>query len=87
MNFVKVGEIMRFEIYQQIQRDKDYLNYLRFKPIWYKRLTRNPDRISEFQTECKSFFRKTIPDRVNAFSNGVQLAQMMLTMVQANGSS
>lgn len=83
---MKVGDIMRFDVYQQIQRDKDYLNYLRFKPIWYKWLTRDPNRISEFQTECKTFFRKTIPDRVNAFSNGVQLAQMMLAMVQANGT-
>ena len=83
---MKVGDVMRYEVYQEIQSDKDYMNYLRFKPVWYKRLMRNPDKISEFQTECKTFFRKTIPDRVNAISNGVQLAQMMMTMVQSSNS-
>lgn len=77
---------MRYEVYQQIQTDKDCMKYLRFKPVWYKRLMRDPERISEFQTECKTFFRKTIPDRVNAISNGVQLAQMMMAVVQSSGS-
>ncbi len=76
--------MLRQDIYSYIEADKDLLNYLRLNPIWYRKLMRQPQLISDFQTESKFFFRKSIPDRVNQFSNGVQAASMMLSMFRGS---
>ncbi len=74
---------MRQDVYAYIAEDKDLLNYLRINPMWYRKLMRQPNQLGEFQTESKFFFRKSIPDRVNQFTSGVQIASMMLSMFKS----
>ena len=77
---------MRQDIYELIEADEDLLNFLRQQPIWYRRLSRNPQDFELFSTETKYFFKKSIPDRVNQLSNSVQMASMMVSMFQSMNS-
>jgi len=70
-------------VYEQIQGNEDLQNFLRQQPMWYKRLSRNPQDLAVFETEAKYFFKKSIPDRVLQLSNSVQMASMMVSMFQS----
>lgn len=84
---IKEGIILRQNIYAFIEENEDVRNYLRIQPIWYKRLMRNPQHLDQLETEAKYFFKKSIPHRVSKFSDGVQVASMMLHMFQAMNNS
>ncbi|WP_042349055.1 YlbE-like family protein [Bacillus massiliigorillae] len=74
---------MRQDLYEWIKNDGDQLQYLRLQPIWYRKLTRNPQEIEKFGTDTVFHFEKSIPQRVNKLTNGVQVASMMLGMLQS----
>ncbi|PQD94934.1 hypothetical protein CYL18_11395 [Pradoshia eiseniae] len=74
---------MRQDVYEQIQGNEDLRDFLRQQPMWYRRLSRNPQDFSVFETESKYFFKKSIPDRVLQLSNSVQMASMMVSMFQS----
>ncbi len=77
---------MRHDLYEYIENNEDLINYLRIQPVWYKNLMRNPHLLEQFETEATYFFKKSIPHRVTKFSDGVQVASMMLNMFQAINS-
>ncbi|MHC0037291.1 YlbE-like family protein [Pseudoneobacillus sp. C159] len=74
---------MRKEIIEYLQERKDLREYIRQQPDWYRKLSRNPNELEAFEIASLQFFRKTIPDQVEKFSNGVQMASMMMHMFQA----
>lgn len=73
---------MRKELMDYISSNQELLNFLRIKPYWYRRLSRNPNQFEAFYIESQHFYGKTIPHRVEKFSNGVQLASFMMSMFQ-----
>lgn len=75
---------MRQDLMRYIERDRELHEYLRIRPIWYRKLGRKPNLLSEFELECKQFFNKTIPDRVNQLSTGIQMAQIMMSLFKSN---
>lgn len=74
---------MRQEIIGYIHQQPLLKNYLRENPHWYRRLARNPSQLQSFEVSSLSYYKKTIPDQVEKISNGVQMASMMLGMLQA----
>ena len=74
---------MRQDVYEWIKENEDQLKYLRLQPIWYRRLMRNPRDFEKMSTEAVYHFEKSVPQRVNKFSDGIQVANMMLGMLQA----
>lgn len=74
---------MRKEIMGYIQQQPLLRNYLRENPQWYRRLARNPSELQSFEVSSLRYYKKTIPDQVEKISNGVQMASMMLGMLQA----
>lgn len=81
------GINVRQTIYEYIEANEDIRNYLRIQPVWYKRLMRNPQDLEKLETEAIYYLKKSIPHRVSKFSEGVQVASMMLHMFQAVNSS
>ncbi|TKC18545.1 YlbE-like family protein [Robertmurraya kyonggiensis] len=77
---------MRREIMDVILADHDLKRFLHEQPIWYRKLGRNPGDLQSFQIAALQYHRKTIPDRVEKFSTGVQMASMMMGMFQAMNS-
>ncbi|MFJ5622232.1 YlbE-like family protein [Peribacillus loiseleuriae] len=75
--------MMRQDIYEVIKENEDLLKLLRMQPYWYRKLMRNPQLLEKLNTDAVFFFKKSIPDRVSKFSDGVQFASMMMNMFQA----
>lgn len=74
---------MRKEMMEYIKSDPDLIRFLREQPIWYRKLGRNSNELQSFQISALHYFKKSIPHRVEKFSNGVQMASMMMSLFQA----
>lgn len=73
---------MRRDVLEYIERQKDLKQFLRDQPIWYRKLSRNPYDLQSLEIESLRYNKKTIPDKVDKFSNSVQMASMMYQMFQ-----
>ncbi|KSU62398.1 hypothetical protein AS034_09760 [[Bacillus] enclensis] len=78
---------MRTDIIEYIHSNEELKLFLREKPEWYRRLSRNPNELEKFEIASINHFQKTIPHRVQKFSNGVQMASMMISMFQSMNES
>ncbi|NPC92451.1 hypothetical protein HOO54_09485 [Bacillus sp. WMMC1349] len=74
---------MRQEVQEYVFSDEERRRFIRQQPVWYRKLSRSPRDLSAFQLDMMNFYEKTIPHRVNQFSNSIQMAQMMMQMFQA----
>lgn len=74
---------MRTEVVQHIRSDKDLQRYIREQPYWYRKLSRDPGLMDQFEVASIHYFKKTIPHHVERFSQGVQMASMMMGMMQS----
>ncbi len=75
---------MRREVLEYLQGQKDLKRFVREQPLWYRKLSRNPYDLQKLEIESLHYYKKTIPDQVEKFSNSVQMAQMMFTYVSSN---
>ncbi|MBM7647245.1 hypothetical protein JOC78_000166 [Bacillus ectoiniformans] len=78
---------MRMDIMKKIQDDKDLLVYLRHEPKWYRLLGRNPYDYSTFERGSLNFHKKTIPHHVERVNGGLQMASLLLSMLQSQSPS
>ncbi|RDI47581.1 YlbE-like family protein [Falsibacillus pallidus] len=74
---------MRSEIIEYIYEKEDLKKFLREQPKWYRTLTRNPAELEKMEIASLNYYEKTIPHQVEKFSNGLQMASMMMHMFQA----
>lgn len=74
---------MRIEVLQYVNSQQDLRQYLREQPVWYRKLTRNPYDINKMEISAIHYYKKTIPHKVERFSNGAQMASMLFGMFQA----
>lgn len=73
---------MRKDVYNYIVSKKDLQNFIREQPIWYQELSRRPWKLKQFEQEAMKYYKKTIPDRVEKVSMGMNIAYMMLSMLE-----
>jgi hypothetical protein len=78
---------MRKDVYLYLEQHKELMAFLREQPIWYRKLTRDPNKLQNMEIESLHYYKKTIPHHVAKFSNGVQMASMMMSMFQAMNSN
>ncbi|WHY79217.1 YlbE-like family protein [Neobacillus sp. WH10] len=74
---------MRKEVLDYLERQKDLKQFVREQPLWYRKLTRNPEALQSLEIASLHYYKKTLPDQVEKFSNSVQMASMMYNMFQA----
>ena len=74
---------MRQNIKEYIAQNAELQQFIREQPQWYRQLSRNPNQLEVFEIASLHYYKKTIPDHVEKFSNGVQMASMMVSMFQA----
>lgn len=74
---------MRREVIEYLKGQKDLNEFIREQPLWYRKLTRNPYELESLQIASMNYYKKTIPDQVEKFSNSVQMASMMFHMFQS----
>ncbi|PLR79186.1 hypothetical protein CU633_01375 [Bacillus sp. V3-13] len=73
---------MRTELIEFLNSKKDLKQFVREQPQWYRLLTRNPYDVEKLEVAALDYYKKTIPHQVEKFSNGVQMASMMMHMLQ-----
>jgi len=71
---------LRKEIIQYITAQKDLQEFIRQQPHWYRLLSRDPHTFEQFERASLHFFEKTIPQRVEKFSNNLQMASMLMNI-------
>ncbi|WP_156290447.1 YlbE-like family protein [Oceanobacillus salinisoli] len=64
-------------VYQFLSNRPDLVNFIRYNPIWYRYLTRDPNSLREMEKEAKIFYGKTLPQRMERFGNNVQMLNML----------
>ncbi|MET3686281.1 hypothetical protein ABIC37_001792 [Priestia megaterium] len=74
---------MRKDIYDYMQSRPKLNDFVREQPMWYRRLSRNPEELEKFELESKHYYKQTIPHKVEKFSNSIQMANMMFHMFQS----
>lgn len=77
---------MRKNIKEHLEQNRELQQFIREQPLWYRQLSRNPDELQSCEIASLNYYKKTIPHRVEKFSNGVQMASMMFSMFQAMNS-
>lgn len=78
---------MRNEIVDLLDSNQELKQFIREQPQWYRTLSRNPEKIQTMQIASMHYYRKTIPHKVEMFTNGVQMASMMMHMFQMMNSN
>ncbi|MGJ7922519.1 YlbE-like family protein [Neobacillus sp. LXY-4] len=74
---------MRKEIVEYLNRNPQLHQFLREQPNWYRRLSRNPQDLQQLEISSMHYYKKTFPHQVEKFSNGVQMASMLMSMFQS----
>ncbi|MFS0861361.1 YlbE-like family protein [Fredinandcohnia sp. 179-A 10B2 NHS] len=73
---------MRKETLDYIQSNKQLQSFIRENPIWYRRLTRNPNDLQRMQIEAREYYKQTFPHKIKKFNNSLEMASFMLQMYQ-----
>lgn len=69
---------MNVACYQFLQKNPDVANFIRYHPVWYRYLSRDPHRVYELVDEANEFYGKTFPQRLEKLSNQVQMVNMLI---------
>ncbi|WP_174733809.1 YlbE-like family protein [Mesobacillus harenae] len=78
---------MRKDVMDYLKQRKDLRDFVRAQPQWYRKLSRNPHELQSLEVMSLHYYEKTIPHRVQKFSNGIQMASMMMHMFANNKNS
>jgi hypothetical protein len=71
---------MRKDLLERIQQRKDLQEFIRIQPQWYRKISRDPRELEAMEIAALHFYERTIPHQVQKFTNGVQMASMMMQM-------
>ncbi|MCM3160372.1 YlbE-like family protein [Metabacillus litoralis] len=74
---------MRKEVQEYLFTNDERKKFVREQPYWYRKLSRNPNDINEMEISMMNYYQKTIPHKVQQFSNSIQMASMMVAMFQS----
>jgi heme oxygenase len=77
------GIRMQPNVYHFLQSRPDLIRFVRLNPIWYRNLTRDPNRIDELEKEARYFYGRTVPQRIEKVSNQIQMISMLIQMAGA----
>jgi hypothetical protein len=74
---------MNLICYQYLQSHPELANFVRYHPMWYRYLSRDPQRVYELVDEAKVFYGKTFPQRLERLNNQVQMVNMLIQFATA----
>ncbi|MEH7383916.1 YlbE-like family protein [Bacillus sp. JJ1521] len=73
---------MRQETYEYLKSKKQLRTFVRQNPIWYRKLSRNPRDFRGLEIEAKTYFKQTIPHKVQKMNQSLEMASFLLQMYQ-----
>jgi len=72
---------MRRMIVEALDTNPDLKEFIRTHPIWYRDLSRRPDRLSEMQKEADDFYGKSWSKKLERMGQGLGMINMMLELM------
>lgn len=69
--------------YDYLRARPELANFVRYNPVWYRYLSREPQRIYELEEEAKLFYGKTLPQRLEKLNSQVQMVNMLIQFAGA----
>lgn len=78
---------MNQDILNKLNKRQDLIEFIRKNPIWYRHLTREPNRFEEFEKAAKVFYGKTIPQRISKLDQDIKMFNLMIQLVRPEEDS
>lgn len=69
--------------YQYLQLHPKLAEFVRYNPVWYRYLTRDPKRVYELDKEAKIFYEETLSQRLEKVNKQVQMMKMLIQFAGA----
>lgn len=69
--------------YQYVSSNPKLAMFVRYNPIWYRYLSRDPNRINEMEKEAKKFYGKTFPQQAEKINDKIQMINMLIQFAGA----
>lgn len=66
--------------YHYVKSQPELHRFIRYHPIWYRYLSRDPSMIVKLEKEAKKFYGKTFNQRINKLYKNVQMFEMLLQL-------
>jgi hypothetical protein len=76
---------VRREIQDYLNARPDLKYFIREKPEWYRKLSRNPFSINELEESAKVFYGRTFGQRVDRFHNQLQNFGLLMELISMMG--
>ncbi|MDM5316665.1 YlbE-like family protein [Fictibacillus sp. b24] len=76
---------MRRELLEYLNTRPDLKYYIREKPEWYRKLSRNPFSVSELEEGAKVFYGRTFGQRVDRFHQQLQNFGLLMELISVMG--
>ena len=73
---------MTLDIQYIIKNNIMYKEYLRSHSLWYRILTRYPDKIKLFEEEVKKYYKLTALDRLNKAADTLEMLQTFMSVLK-----
>ncbi|MGM8364245.1 YlbE-like family protein [Virgibacillus sp. W0181] len=74
---------MDLNSYTYLKENPHLLQFVRYQPIWYRYITRDPTRIYQLEKEAKLFYGKTFSQRLGQMNEQLQMAHMLISFAEA----
>ncbi|MED3647880.1 YlbE-like family protein [Halalkalibacterium halodurans] len=74
---------MRREVIHVMETNPELKRFCRQHPIWYRRLSRDPQQLAELQKEANYFFGRTFGQRVDRVQKNLGMIMMLIEMLRA----
>lgn len=72
------GSKMNEDTYHYLKSQPELINFVRYNPIWYRYLTRDPTKVYSLEKESKEFYGKTFSQRLDKVNNHIQMVQLLV---------
>jgi len=69
--------------YHYLTNNPSLLKFVRYNPVWYRYLSRDPGKVKEIEKEARKFYGKTFPQRMERLNNQVQMMGMLMQFAEA----
>lgn len=74
---------MDAETYRYLTSHPELLTFVRYHPIWYRYLSRDPNKIHELSRVAKKFYGYTFTQRLERLNNQIQMVGMLIQLTEA----
>jgi len=69
--------------YRYLSSQPELLKFVRYHPMWYRYLSRDPHRINELPKKAKTFYGYTFPQRLEKVNHQLKMAGMLIQLAEA----